>query len=294
MSEKNINEAVNEYLTKRKELINEYDNDVKEYEKESAIVSKRIHYDVREISNSELKGHISEMIAINVPVYNKYAGIVFDPGSYNFHVFPKQEKICAQLKHEFDLLREALIKKLPKDFSITSEGSGNNFALYNNILQAVNKKEPRSMIYKYITVKYKKEEKYTINFMRYTCNNGVVGCTMRAIQFHKGLQVNKGLKNQFQMCYPETDQNFDYRYNDAGKICYNPPVSYPQLSNNEFKKDDIESIVTHFKAFIGCFEGNEDGGDNEKSKNNKENIKKFEDWVKKQKEKYENQQKGLE
>ena len=107
--------------------------------------------------------------------------------------------------------------------------------------------------------------------MRYTCSaKGVVGCTMRAIQFHKisnGKHINKG-----GVCYTKTDKDSkttdridDYYQttadaNENVNVCYNPPVDYPSVINSkkndknskkiEFNDEQINTIIDWFKFFI--------------------------------------------
>ena len=95
--------------------------------------------------------------------------------------------------------------------------------------------------------------------MRYICAiNGVVGCTMRAIQFHKYLgAINKDDKGAFNICYPLDDKDgtigLQYFQNQrgeySGNICCNPPVNYPILGEHDYE-DQISDVIGYFIEFI--------------------------------------------
>lgn len=222
---------------------------------------------------------------------NEYA--VYDNRSCNFHIFPNCVIKCGNLSEEFENLRSIIIDKLSKkgennqhewvncetqeDFSskiknaktnlnkylIKGSGTGKTFTRLSESLKNCScpEKEKRisnTKLYKYIDVYYK-EYHYILNFMRYTCNeNGVVGCTMRAIQFHKFYSnINKA--NGFNICYTINDEDNKYKksikYNIRKKenqyenVCYNPPVEYPFKDSGD-KEGKITEIVNRFIFFI--------------------------------------------
>ena len=112
------------------------------------------------------------------------------------------------------------------------------------------------MIYKFVEVKHNNVS-YTINFMRYMCDkNGVVGCTMCAIQFHKAKivsnksPINCG-KNGFEICYTKSDEDYECCTNSNGNVCFNPPVKFPTPDqNDEYNPKEIDDIIKHFLVFI--------------------------------------------
>ena len=126
------------------------------------------------------------------------------------------------------------------------------------------------MIYKFVEV-VKDEFSYTLNFMRYTYDeNGKVGCTMRAIQFHKAQinghknskknegYINMDNDNNFAICYTETDKDSNdgvdkskYSETNGINVCYNPPVKWPFENLDEKEKNKrIEDIVDWFVDFV--------------------------------------------
>ena len=125
--------------------------------------------------------------------------------------------------------------------------------------------------FKFIEVFYKNAY-YSINFMRYTCdNNGTVGCTMREIQFHTdGGSINIGNEG-FNICYPSDDKDNNFKKINSyvtqnrkkierKNICYNPPVSYPnheimtKLVNNEkLNKVEEKNLNNQIQDIINCF-----------------------------------------
>ena len=251
------------------------------------LISRR--YDLRQINHKHpLWGNVSKIIKLHInddnPVdtYFDYAGVVFDDSSYNFHIFPKDKDIYRELSQEFLKLQDKLCKyiaeenvELPNKATLKKKSGGNwPFVRFENIEEivmvsndkkfSVEFKEGKIIhynIYHYVTVNYNNAY-YTINFMRYTCDSkGVVGCTMRAIQFHKSYgNINKA--NGFNICYTLNDENNTYKsiiYNVAKNneeiicenVCYNPPVQYPFNDLNEKEKTDrIENIIDWFIYFI--------------------------------------------
>lgn len=236
-------------------------------------------YDLRRIDcEHPLWQNISKKIKINandgneeiVDTYLEYAGVVFDDCSYNFHIFPKNKKIYKALSEEFVALREGIINGLKKKIEATNKGSG-RFTLFQNVERIVGvvpeNKMSENNIYQYVNVE-REGVSYTLNFMRYTCDEqGKIGCTMRAIQFHKSRgYINKA--NGFNICYTINDEDEKYesiKYNIVKKkkedhcenVCYNPPVDWPNAqafdvgaTTYKFEEDTINKIIDYFLDFI--------------------------------------------
>lgn len=254
-----------------------------------------LKYDLRPIDkNHPLHEHINKEVNLGngetTDTYLKYAGVVFDADTKNFHIFPECIEKRKNLSRDFAKIRDAICfnladKTFPLNFShhfnITEESkkkfknlnerhydelggyckgiinkagsSGNIKAL--EAIEGNNAKEGNG-IYKYIDIPYNGYT-YRLNFMRYFYNNnGKIGCTMRAIQFHKirFKGINQG-KGAFDICYPSTDKDDDFRTNNAGNICYNPPVVFP-TANSENYNEQITKIANCFIKFIRKYNNN--------------------------------------
>ncbi len=207
-----------------------------------------------------------------VDTYLNFAGVVFDDDSYNFHIFPLNKDIYNGLSEEFRKLRNNIREKIndnKKFLNIAKlKGSGTGrFTLFQNVENAINEDDEKRLseknIYQYVAME-KDGAFYSINFMRYTCDeNNMVGCTMRAIQFHKECikGINKG-KNEngkvvFDICYPNTADDGARSINSAGNVCYNPPVEWPNkqpfdtnATTYKFEEDLIKKIIDGFIYFI--------------------------------------------
>lgn len=214
-----------------------------------------------------------------IKTYKKYPTVVFDSKTFNFHIFPLDTKICEQLLNEYKDLREKIIEliynKYKKDIESVEQyqkgndkkqliikrntrtnklmGPGSNGSIRG--LSCLEKNRAGNGLYKYVEIYYKGNY-YTINFMRYTCGENKVGCTMRAIQFHKGQYVNKG-NCGIDICYPETDGDNDCKKNNAGNICYNPPVNFPEGDNIDKQLDNIVGRFLDFVENEGSIANNE-------------------------------------
>ena len=301
-----INEIINKYFS-------DLENNIENFEKTKNNIKSKVgilgytYYDICPINkNHSLNNYISKTIYGLNPNENKdnatyaeHAGIVFDDGTYNFHIFPNNNDTCNNLSNEYAKLRTKLLiaiyeklisndcdkkikngfeknykkcidqyeneKKAQKEYSLWGgKGVGQSFKRYNHVIAASNQPTTLNcLIYKFIEIEIDKIS-YTINFMRYTCDeNGVVGCTMRAIQFHKDDGcINKDSNQQlnicypntykkrkkFSICYPKNADNGNIGTNSAGNICYNPPVKWPK--KGEEWNNQINDIVESFLDFI--------------------------------------------
>ncbi len=302
MSE-DINKVINEYLG---ELKTRKDNFKKEqqylFNTTDIIQKNSTLYDGGKIKKGHiLNGHISTIIG-GVPededgTYLDCAGVVFDEDSMNFHIFPKCAVECEKLADEFSKVREEIINKFENSqytygFILCSAKQAKNleneqkcllnncgkggFTRLDNIRAAVDVNMQNDIpqtvdIYKYVLVRFN-EADYTINFMRYTCNKGVVGCTMRKIQFHKTTfgnnreKLNYNANKEFEICYTQNDNDYDEQKNPGGvntipktlengtqtytSVCYNPPIVYPGDPNDSDFNNQIADIVNCFIQFI--------------------------------------------
>jgi len=300
-----INDVVKKYIDQRNGLVEDYENKINNLERNSPIRSLRTNYDVRPIDDEKnaLHGHICDNVLLanskkTYKTYKKYSSVVFDHNSYNFHIFPAYSKGRESLSIEFANIRDSICKTLqePKknydlkfDFYKTTrkrayqgeyggEGSVGSISALSNLEDSPD----GNGIYKYFPAtkcqeanelnndseKGNVEISYSINFMRYTCNKGVVGCTMRAIQFHKdGGSINRGL-NGFEICYTSDDQPNSHKQINSyitqkrtkykiQHVCYNPPVDWPKEENGEYTQADINKIINRFIHFI-TVEGQKD------------------------------------
>lgn len=241
-------------------------------------------YDLRPIDCEHPLWHnISKKIKINtndgnkkiVDTYLEYAGVVFDDDSYNFHLFPAVKKEYDKLAEEYVSLKTKIIKKIKNNPRIvnklTVKSCGGAFRLFQNVEQSIGVPPENKMsgnnIYQYVKVEIKGVS-YTLNFMRYTCDEqGKIGCTMRAIQFHKSRgYINKA--NGFNICYTINDEDEEYesiKYNivktkkedHCENVCYNPPVDWPNAqafdvgaTTYKFEEDTINKIIDYFLDFI--------------------------------------------
>lgn len=239
---------------------------------------------------TDVLDQISETVKINidnkqteeVSAYKNSPEVVFDSNSYNFHIFPIDQEKRKQISREFADVRDCICKKMNEIFSneqidfafnfvlakkkvndyyyqgeVRGNGSRGNMLALERI-EGNNAKDGNG-IYKYIEIT-KEKKSYTINFMRYICDaKGIVGCTMRAIQFHKDTgKINKG-DSGFEICYPETDKDFDFNINSNGNICYNPPVDWPRVDEEtgQYDNNDIDEIIGRFLDFIDNSEGDD-------------------------------------
>lgn len=258
---KNINSEVREY-------INSFEarkSDFVGKKTDTGIAKGKGYYDILSIKETVFSGCIKPNIdgltaGEKSETYLDYVAVVFDDRTYNFHIFPSHKKTCEILSNEFTELRNNIIDILiNKGLCATRSGSG-DFKRFDNI-QIACKKEERfgKNIYRFVEIE-KNNVSYSINFMRYTCDDekGMVGCTMRAVQFHKARMggknkgyINYGENDAFSICYTKTDADGEKRSNDAGNICYNPPVDYPFIDlGAEERKKRISSIVEEFIDFI--------------------------------------------
>lgn len=282
MSEKTnnpINDVINDYhkSINVKKNGNNYDKQPKRIKEmiDNIEICKR--YDISSISvNHPLWEYISKTVGgvskESNKTYLEHTGVVFDNYSNNFHIFPSDKGTYDELSDEFTNLR-AIIRKNLMNYNNLSQkgritrGGGYQFKLFRNIEEKMNVANQERLSGKnlYRFVEFKCEGiSYTINFMRYTCNDkGEVGCTMRAIQFHKDAgDINRG-EEGFEICYTSNDENYDKnnlgglkttkRTIGRGKgkpfinVCYNPPIEYPGPNPN---KEQIEELIDHFLYFI--------------------------------------------
>lgn len=243
-----------------------------------------LKYDFRKIDNENsicehpLRKYISSTVKIGkedkngVGAYLEHAGVVFDPNTYNFHIFPNLSKDYKPLVEYYTKLRRAIIDTIKNDeqfeeYKSTVDKSSDKFYYKNrsgcgafcrffHVEKALEiyKKKPSpditaaadGNVYRFVEVIYKGCS-YTINFMRYTFDGKKVGCTMNEIQFHKECipGINKGTDGTFDICYPETDQDYASCSNSAENICFNPPIKFPKDTN-----DAINEIIRNFICFI--------------------------------------------
>ncbi len=219
-----------------------------------------------------------------VDTYLNCAGVVFDDHSKNFHIFPNNKDDLHWLNAEYSKIQNLIWKEIRKeqyswlkDFKI-SKGN-NSFPRMNNIEKAdTNLKTDNEItaddvkiFNTYVSIDYN-NSCYCLHLMRLTCSEtGEVGCTMRSIQFHKQihlknkkgeyvkglLDINKDKDGRFDICYPQTDKDIrqssitsDYhKENNAGNVCFNPPISLP---NKNFILNDktLKEIINWFIYFI--------------------------------------------
>ena len=294
----NFNKQINEYLSDVKKCVSNYKEMIKKnnIDKESVIKktgviplrdnSKRF-YDIRKIEN----GHkLSKLINKNVflgkedkngvVTYLKYAGVVFDDDSYNFHIFPNEKKCYVgdkgtRLNEQYTAIQSALKNKLKykiselcskhiedeetrfllKNLAISKICVGNpNFKLMGNILALMEQGSAEKLLSsddikifcRYVGLETLTSS-YYIQLMRLTCKEyKQVGCTLCAIQFHKECikGINKG-KNEngkvvFDICYPNTADDEDRSTNSAGNVCYNPTVFWPRFNEKTKKYSDTD------------------------------------------------------
>lgn len=237
------------------------------------------YYDSNELTDLHpISKNIDKNIIINendslriVPSYRAVAKVVFDFNSKNFHIFPADREERKKLSRDFARIRDNICLKLskitkPLDFS-KQINVNKNFVLdtkfYDTLTEHCKgeiggsgsegnilafKDEDGNGLYKFIEIRLENIS-YTINFMRYVCDlNGVVGCTMRAIQFHK----DTGKINLGGICYPQTNKDFDFNANSNQHVCYNPPVTWPKFNEEtgNYNQDDITNIIDWFIYFI--------------------------------------------
>lgn len=261
---KDINEAINDYLNDLKDRKNNYKiiikktGDKERAKDETGMVPLNDKwnrfYDIKPIEEDHpLFRYVNNKVYLRkddiegVDTYLVYAGVVFDDHSKNFHIFPADKAEYDKLQDEFKYLKVSIIKEMENysEFGKVKSGGG-SFDLFENIKTVMSDKAEigDKNIYQYIEVK-KDGISYSINFMRYTCNaESIVGCTMRAIQFHK----DTGKINLGGVCYPQTDKDFDFNTNSNGHVCYNPPVEWP--TDGSSWNDQIEEIIGRFLDFI--------------------------------------------
>ena len=275
--EENINESIKNYLNTLKESYKRKESP--EWAKQPIEKGSGIYYDNNEIiDNHPLNKHIAD------GAYKTYASVVFDTKTYNFHIFPSNIGECEILVKEFLSLIEEFKKRSEQ---LKTELNIKKIKFGNGTISALNKIDSSmpNGIFKYIEIVYNNQY-YSINFMRYTCKDNVVGCTMRAIQFHKN---ETKYINGLGICYPETDDDNTYKKIISStvekqkhkekiieayeNICYNPPVVWPTDDKGEWEQDKIEDIVNCFIAFI--VSGTELKDYNPKDKKNDELWKKY-------------------
>ena len=270
-----INEAVNEYLKNITENKFKTVNDtyLKNYISNQLYISP---------SNSEQRQTFN--------TYKELAGVVFDDRTYNFHIFPNNHNECKILSNKHEILQKELeknlITQLSKPLNKISEES--TLTLYKNLLESTiikgNGTFPRMrniekevdnidintkatitseivrLFNRYVGIATKTAN-YYIHPMRFTYGTNEesqlpqVGCTFREIQFHKEIRpINKAKpskKLEFDICYPESDNNYLFHKNSGGNICFNPPVNYPLDDENNISNDEeIEDIIYHFIYFV--------------------------------------------
>lgn len=242
---------------------------------------------------------------ISERTYKALSEVVFDAGTYNFHIFPVNNQLCRELSDDFKQVRQDIIKEITtgeyggityiaqpqnkEQYDKASDkkqiyiykhhkqpdwyggpGFGEPFTKLTNAEKKHGIATSECMgsivhLYRFVEIYYKGAY-YTINFMRYTCNKkGIVGCTMRAIQFHKatykyGARMNCNVSKEFEICYtrdveserrntiPKAVKGEKQKYTS---VCYNPPVDYPfaDLDKKEYNKRIVE-IVREFINFI--------------------------------------------
>ncbi len=256
-------------------IIKEYRKDINLFKKgtylgEKNYINVENGYDISELNEKHpLWEHVSKTIG-GVPInknktYLDYAAVVFDDHSHNFHVFPEDKDTYRKLSQDFLELQIKLCEyierenvKLPNG-AILKKKSGGDYPFVrlekieelkkvsNDIrlsIELIDGEIKHHNLYHYVTL-YHKDIYYTINFMRYIYDaKGIVGCTMRAIQFHK----DTGKINLGGVCYPQTDKDFDFNTNNNGHICYNPPVEWPTAGSSW--NDQIVEIIGRFLDFV--------------------------------------------
>ena len=241
--EKDINKAINKYCQDTK------------------------GYDIAPIADKHpLEPYISKTVN-GCETYLTHACVVFDTGRYNFHIFPQNSREFIRLIKEIKSARSAILGALENVLSsngiILDKGFGSKG--YINRLRdskfleeckKINLNEKINLntdgLYKAIRVAQGKYCYYIV-FMRYICDEkGKVGAKIPAIQFHKDTgNINQG-DSGFEICYPQTDKDFDFNINSNGHICYNPPVDWPRIDEKtgQYDTNDINEIIGRFLDFI--------------------------------------------
>ena len=168
---------------------------------------------------------------------------IFDITTFNFHLYPEDEKIARQIKHDiqekrFDVIKafaengeQWKVEHLPttdnfdktlkaisekadsnRDSKIYVSGdSKNKICGYGGQGKIVGETSPNSKIFHFIRA-MKNGVIYELNFMRFFIdgeeNDKKVNCILKAIQFDRcmGEFVNKSIEGYCDICYPKTSE----------------------------------------------------------------------------------------
>lgn len=214
-------------------------------------------------------GNLYECIEGNIKKIDKRISI-FDKNTYNFHLYPEDEKIAGQIKLDiqekrFDVIKafpengkkwkvellptmetfKAILKKAEsnRDSKIYVCGDSKNKTWgYGGQGNIVGETSPNSKIFHFIRA-MKKGVIYELNFMRFYIdgeeNDKKVNCILKEIQFDRcmGEFANKS-GNDCDICYPETDKSQSDLKKLLGKgksFYYNPTISFYDTADNVAK-----------------------------------------------------------
>ncbi len=178
---------------------------------------------------------------------------VFDTSTFNYHLYPADNKCENYIADNVKKLRTKIIEKINNNYKIQNKWN----------LNARKGASARvSPVFKHVCVETKMAV-YNINFMRFYISKeeNSVNCILASIQFdccYNGKFVNQTRDGLFHICYPTSYKGQEKELSKIVKnsknynFCYNPPINFSlaELANKESFEKIVELICYEFKIFV--------------------------------------------